>query len=127
MELVAYMSPMRTSGRGLLRTAMAAVFGFMSLLHGPVMTFAKAGPAPVPHVSHHVGHHHEAPTQNSQRAKPDPAPICNAFGCFVALDAVALSAPAAVFSPIGALSPAPTDALRAGHIEPPVPPPRLNV
>ena len=107
--------------------AMAVVFGFMSLFHGPVMTFAKASPAPAHHVSHHVVHHHEAPAQDSQPAKPDSAAVCYAFGCFIALDAVALRAPAAIFNPIGALSPAPTDALRAGHIEPPVPPPRLNV
>ena len=44
-ELVPYMVAMRTPGRGLLRAAMAVVFGFMSLVHGPVMTFAKATPA----------------------------------------------------------------------------------
>ena len=41
---------MRTHGRGLLRTAIAVVFGFMSLVHGPVMTFAKGTPAPAHHV-----------------------------------------------------------------------------
>lgn len=126
-QLAAYMPPMRTRGRGLLRTAMAVVFGFMSLVHGPVMTFAKASPAPAHHANHHAVHHHEAPGHDSQPAQPDATPVCYAFGCFIALDAMAVRAPAAILNPIGALSPARTDALHAGDIEPAVPPPRLHV
>jgi len=40
---------------------------------------------------------------------------------------VALRAPAAILNPIGAVSSAPADTLRAGNIEPAVPPPRLRV
>jgi hypothetical protein len=128
IELVPQIVNMRTPGRGLLRAAMAVVFGFMSLVHGPVMTFAKAGPAPAPHASHHSAHHdHAAPAEGSQPAKPDSPPVCYAFGCFIALDAVALRAPAAILNPIGALSPTPADALLAEDIEPAVPPPRLQV
>lgn len=127
VELVAYISRMRARGRGLLGTAMAVVFGFMSLFHGPVMTFAKASPAPAHHMSHHVDHHRAPPARDSQPAKPDSTPVCYAFGCFIALGAVALRPPASILNPIGALSPAPVEALHAGHIEPPVPPPRLNV
>jgi hypothetical protein len=113
---------------GLLRTALAVVFGFMSLLHGPVMTFAKAGPAPAHHASHHGAHqHHAPPPESSLPATPDSTPVCYAFGCFIALDAVALRAPAAILNPIGAVSPAPADTLLAGDIEPAVPPPRLRV
>ena len=118
---------MRTRGRGLLRTAMAVVFGFMSLVYCPVMTFAKASPAPAHHVSHHGAHHQAPPGRDSQPVQPDSAPVCNPFGCFIALDAVALRAPAAILNPIGALLPARTDILRAGEIEPAVPPPRLHV
>jgi hypothetical protein len=103
---------------------MAVVFGFMRLMHGPVMTFAKATPAPEQHMTHHAAHHHIVP---AQRAKPDSNPICNAFGCFIALDIAAIRAPVALLNPIGALSPGRTEALRAAEIEPAVPPPRLNV
>ena len=129
MKLVPYMVPMRTPGRGLLRAAMAVVFGFMSLVHGPVMTFAKAGLASAHHASHHGGaHHHQAaPAEDSQPAKPDSPPVCYAFGCFIALDAVLLRTPTAILNPIGVLSPAPADALLAEDIEPAVPPPRLHV
>ncbi len=127
VELAPYIVPMRAPGRGLLRTAMAVVFGFMSLVHGPAMTFAKAVPAPA-HVSHHgADHHHAAPAEDPSPATPASAPVCYAFGCFIALDAVPLAAPAAVLNPIGALSPAAVAALHAGDIEPAVPPPRLHV
>ena len=118
---------MRTPGRGLLRTAMAVVFGFMSLVHGPVMTFAKAGPAPAHHASHHGAHHQAAPADDYNPRRRNSPPACYAFGCFIALDAVALRAPAAILNPIGALSPAPAGALLAEDIEPAVPPPRLHV
>jgi|SRR5688572_19150888 hypothetical protein len=127
MELVAYIPAMRTRGRGLLRTAIAVVFGFMSLVHGPVMTFAKASPAPAQHVNPHGAHHHPTPAQDSLPVQPDSAPVCYAFGCFTALDAVAVAAPTAILNPIGALLPARTKALRAGNIEPAVPPPRHQV
>jgi len=106
---------------------MAVVFGFMSLLHGPVMTFAKASPASA-HASHHgADHHHAAAAEDPSPAKPASAPVCYAFGCFIALDAAPPRAPAAILNPIGALWPTPATALHAGDIEPAVPPPRLHV
>ena len=124
---------MRTHGRGLLRAAIAAVFGFMSLAHGPVMTFAKGAPAPAHHVMnagaphHGIDHgHHAAPVDSASPAEPASTPVCYAFGCFIGLDAVALGAPAATLSPIGTLFPAPAAALLAGDIKPAVPPPRLH-
>ena len=124
---------MRTQGRGLLRTAIAVVFGFMSLVHGPVMTFAKGNPAPAHRVMnaggphHGINHdHHAAPVDSPSPTEPASAPVCYAFGCFIGLDAVALSAPAVSLSRIGTLFPAPAAALLAGDIEPAVPPPRLH-
>jgi hypothetical protein len=91
------------------------------------MTFAKASPAPA-HVSHHgADHHHAAPAEDPSPATPASAPVCYAFGCFIALGAAPLGVPAAVLNPIGALRPTPAAALRAGDIEPAVPPPRLHV
>ena len=94
MKLVPYMVPMRTPGRGLLRTAMAVVFGFMSLVHGPVMTFAKAssGARSSRERPHHGSliDHHAAPARIDSPQSRITAPVCYAFGCFIALDAVAL-------------------------------------
>jgi hypothetical protein len=125
---------MRTRGTGLLRIALATVFGFMSLVHGPVMTFAKASPAAAHRDMNARGHHHglhhrdhAMPAESPSPAKPESTPVCYAFGCFVALDVVALGAPSAILNPIGTLSPAPAAALRADDIKPAVPPPRLHV
>ena len=67
------------------------------------------------------------PAESPSPAKPQSAPVCYAYGCFIALDAVALGAPSAILNPIGTLSPAPAAALRADDIKPAVPPPRLYV
>jgi hypothetical protein len=110
----------------LLRTAIAVVFGFMSLVHGPVMTFAKGTAGSAHHGVNAGGPHHAAPVDDPAPAEPASAPVCYAFGCFIGLDAVALAVPAATLSPTGPLFPAPAAALRAGDIEPAVPPPRLH-
>lgn len=116
---------------GLLRTAVAVVFGFMSLLHGPVMTFAMAGAAPAHHAmsGNHTGHHHHgaAPQDDGQPAEPGTAPVCNAFGCLIAVESLAVRVPATVLEPIGTLAPGIADAMLAADIEPAVPPPRLQV
>lgn len=109
---------------------MAVLFGFMSLVHGPVITFAKAGPAhhhvaAATHAAHHQ--HHAVPDEQPPAGEHDAVPGCYGFGCFVAVDAVPVRAPAAVLFFVGMISPAPADVLLAGTIEPAVPPPRLPV
>src|SRR5437588_10147189 len=71
-----------TPMNALLRTAIAALFGLMSLLHGPVMTFAKAGAAPqhhTMHASHASSHHHGMPQNDPQPVERDILPVCYAF------------------------------------------------
>ena len=112
---------------------MAVVFGFMSLVHGPVMTFAHANPAGAHSSSNAVGqhraahHHHDStsPAASPFPAEPQSPTVCYAFGCFIALGVVALNAPVAIRNPIGELFPAPAPALLASDIEPAIPPPRL--
>jgi len=115
---------------GLLRTAVAVVFGFMSLLHGPVMTFAMTGTAPVHHaMTSHTGHHHHgtALRDEVQPGERAAVPVCNAFGCLIAVEALPLRVPGAILEPIGALAPGIADAMVPADIEPAVPPPRLQV
>ena len=113
----------------LLRTAIAVVFGCMSLLHGPVMTFAKAAPAhhdvPAAHSTHH--HHGVAPDGDPQPIERGTIPVCYAFGCFVALESLPAGTPAAPLELISTLTPGIADTLLAADIEPAVPPPRLQV
>lgn len=122
---------MQARGPKLLRAIIAVVFGFMSLVHGPVMTFAKAAPggahhaAAASHANHHQ--HHAATHEQEAPAEHDTVPVCYAFGCFVVLDAAPIRTPAAILLFAGRVTPAPADALHAGSIEPAVPPPRLSV
>lgn len=114
----------------LFRTAIAVLFGLMSLLHGPVMTFAKAGAAPSHHAMHasHAEHgHHGVPEKDSQPAGPGAAPVCYAFGCLIAVESLPVRVLATVLEPIGRMSPGTADTMLAADIEPAVPPPRLQV
>ena len=105
------------------------VFGFMSLLHGPVMTFAKAAPAHHAVAGGHGDHHHHgtAPQDNPPPIEPGAIPVCYAFGCFVAVQSVAISTPAAPVEIMGTLAPGLSHMMLAADIEPAVPPPRLPV
>ena len=97
------MRPMRRTN-AIARTALAAVFAFMSLAHGPVMASAQGRTAPAHHEMVVGGHAHgDEPTAPST---PQKATICNSFGCFVAVAPAMLSAPAASFSLLGKLTPA---------------------
>ena len=125
--------PMRVhrSAHALVRTAMAVLFGLMSLLHGPVMTFAKANSAPTHHAMHsggHAGNHeHSIRDDESPPIENGTRPVCNPFGCCVSLESVALRSPAVIFNPIGTLSPGLAAEMVAASLKPAVPPPRLQV
>jgi hypothetical protein len=117
--------------RFLLRAALAVIFGLMSVAHGPVMTFAKTQPDAGHHAmsasKHPSAHHHSAsPDEPSARSMPDAAPVCYAFGCFVAL-AIGVGAPAGSFEAIGTLLPNAPDAMVPVYLDPADPPPRLPV
>ena len=116
---------------GILRTALAAVFAFMTLFHGPVMTFAKA--SPVHHAMHatqagHAAHHHhEGMPQREAPADPATIPACFAFGCFVVMESLPVQLPVTLLNLIGGLLPGIARPMRPSDMEPPVPPPRLQV
>ena len=128
------------SANALVRMALAIIFGFMSLFHGTVMAFAKANPAVAHHAmiaAHHVGkagsnaaghHHHHADHQKqSVPAMPDAPPSCYGVGCFIVLDSAAPLPPAASILPIAILSPSIASAMIPVHVDPVVPPPRIQV
>jgi hypothetical protein len=118
---------MRRPMNGLLRTAVAVVFGLMSLLHGPVMTFAKPAAAAAHHAMNAGHHHNTAPQDDPQPVEPGTMPVCYAFGCLIAVESLPVNVPAAVLEPIGPLAPGIADAMFAADVEPAVPPPRLQV
>ncbi|HET7680178.1 MAG TPA: hypothetical protein VFK79_08620 [Xanthobacteraceae bacterium] len=128
------------SANVIVRAALAILFGFMSLFHGTVMALAKGNPAAAHHAmvaAHHAvkagshaaahHHHHADLQQQSIPAVPDSAPSCYGVGCFIVLDSVAPLAPAASTRPIAILSPAIATAMIPVHLDPVVPPPRIQV
>ncbi len=122
-----------------IRTALAVLFGFMSLVHGPVMAFAQDNVAPAHHATQtdaaaaaghrqHAGHHQSSGhDQHAGHAVPDAAPSCYGVGCFIVLGSFAPPSPAASVKPIATLLPSTVEAMVATNLDPVVPPPRIQV
>lgn len=123
-----FMRPARAA-HALLRVAFAVIFGFVSLAHGPVMAFAQRNAVPsLPPAHHHViaadAAHGEHPSLPLTINRPS---VCYSFGCFVAVEASLISAPAVGFDLLENLSPALARAMAATNLNPADPPPRLQV
>jgi hypothetical protein len=122
---------MRTRSSAIaVRIAMAAIFGFMSLFHGPIMASANADPAAMHHVAQnhaHAAHHHAHQHQPSSPAAPDAMPACYGIGCFIVLNPLVAAAPEATLQPIAILSPQAARVLVPIDRDPLLPPPRIQV
>lgn len=111
---------------------MAMLFGFMSLGHGPIMTFAHAGKhdATVTAVQHHDGASHHGHGLGCDEPASEPLAAdrsaCNPFGCFITVGAADVEPPPQAMTPIGKLVPPPLPAALPGFTEPADPPPRLH-
>ena len=128
-----HMRPVPTAQR-LIRAAFAAVFGVMSLAHGPVMA-AVHDIVPAPSVAqapgpamHHGGHHHAMDHVMPAPEQPEaPASgTCNSFACFLAVGSPIASAPGASLISLGQLMAEPLSAGSPAVPEPAEPPPRLQ-
>ena len=114
----------------ILRMSFILLFGAMSVMHGPVMTFSPA------HASAPFGHHQPAPSDYAlHHAVPDchdeQAPAlrhgqCNAFACLMAVEP--LSAIARPLHPVlfTIMAAAPVPALDPLQTPPALPPPRVR-
>jgi hypothetical protein len=109
---------------GLLRTTLAVVFGFMSLAHAPIMTFARADAAVAQHQMQIIPRQHQH--DHSIPAPAEHRPICNAAGCFVLVAPPTVIAPAVELFPGATLIPATPRPLLSTSPEPADPPPRLQ-
>lgn len=130
------MKPARTAGR-CLRVAIAMAFGFMSLGHGPIMSFAHAKPVTAAHSSAHAPAHQHGATADAQHDHDaagashdgdaaDQTTGCNAFGCFITVGAADIVPPPQAMMPIGKLLPPLAPASLPIFTEPADPPPRLH-
>jgi hypothetical protein len=119
-----------TAAMTILRLSFILLFGAMSMMHGPVMTFSAA------HVSAPTGPQQPEPSDRAwHHAAPDchddqaPAPRhgqCNAFACFMAVEP--LSAAARPLHPVlfKIMAAAPVPALDPLKTQPALPPPRVQ-
>jgi hypothetical protein len=135
------MRPVPTAQR-LIRAAFTALFGVMSLAHGPVMAAAHDTGHHPPAIEraaapmHHAGHHHHEMDHAKDHMMPDPAEqpeapasestTCNSFACFLAVASPSVGAPAAAFILLGQLTAYPPRAGSPAVPEPADPPPRLQ-
>lgn len=107
-----------------LRLCFVLLFGTMSLMHGPVMTYGGAHaalPAGHPHAT--PGEHASADCHETEAPPANHAP-CNAFACFTAVEP--LPAMARPLSPVlfAVMAAAPMTALDPVRTAPALPPPR---
>jgi hypothetical protein len=113
------------------RAAMAVVFGFMSLVHSPVMAFAKDMRAH--HASSSQSHAHHDLSQRHARYEhqllppsEEEIPVCNGIGCFLVVFPASVIAPEVQLIVLGKLAPGSPHSLRStppGSLDPP---PRLQ-
>lgn len=121
------------------RIVLAVVFGFMSLEHEPLMSFAQARAAQDQGqiaasdrnlASNHGHGHHGVGAGAQERGTPLPSgssTICYSTGCFVTIVAPAICAPAASIIQIEKLIPGCERDLVQTLLEPAIQPPRLQV
>jgi hypothetical protein len=123
--------------RPLLHLVIALAFGFMSLGHGPVMTFAKADDLSSHTTQSHSAAHHyamPAPGDAIQSDADGQAPdeqtshaSCQAFGCFVLMSPACVAAATVIAILLDTLAPQPEDQTVPATPEPTDPPPRPQV
>ncbi len=109
-----------------LRLCFVVLFGAMSAMHGPVMTFSSA------HASEAAGHQHTGhpghavPDCHESEAPPAKHVPCNAFACFVAVEplpVIARPLHPVLFAVMAAEHASRLDPMRTA---PALPPPRLQ-
>ena len=119
-----------TAAMTLLRLSFVLLYGAMSLMHGPVMTFspAHASAPPAHQQSEPSDHalHHATPDCHDDQARPPQHSQCNAFACFMAVEPLLAIArpPHPVLFTIMAAAPVP--ALDPLQTPPALPPPRIQ-
>jgi hypothetical protein len=114
-----------------------ALFGFMSLAHGPVMAFApqqapQAGlqsAQPVQQILHQIqpSAHNGVEAADHAHNHHTAASVCYATGCFVAMAPILVAALDNIPAPLQQLRPATAQAIVPAALDPCDPPPRLQI
>lgn len=109
----------------LLRLCLVVMFGSMSLMHGPVMTFSGSHMAIATHP--HAGS--AAAVEPDCHADEVPSAkhaMCNAFGCLIAVEPLPITTRALIPVLFAVMAAAPMTALDPLPTAPALPPPRFQ-
>ena len=118
-----------TIASALLRLCFVVVFGTMSLMHGPVMTYSGAHTHTVAshdmHADDVANHDHAGHDGGHDPAPPAKHATCNAFACFTAVEPLPVTARPLHPILFEILTAAPAPALDPVCTIPDLPPPRI--
>jgi hypothetical protein len=118
-----------TIASALLRLCFVVVFGTMSLMHGPVMTFSGAHAQTIAAHDVHAGdmaaHDHAGHDGGHDPAPPAKHATCNAFACLTAVEPPPVSARPLHPILFAIMAAAPASALDPVRTTPDLPPPRI--
>lgn len=106
-----------------LRLCFVVLFGAMSLLHGPVMTFSRAHTAAAGQQQNGYSHH-AASDRHDERAPAAGHVECNAFACFMAVEPPHVTARPLHPILFAIMAAEPVPALDPIYVAPALPPPR---
>jgi hypothetical protein len=110
----------------LLRLCFVVVFGAMSAMHGPVMTFSGAHAAMTAEHQHARHSNEIASDCHEDQAPPAKYGQCNAFACFMAVEPLPVSARPLSSTLFAVMAAAPMKAFEPLRPAPALPPPRLQ-
>jgi hypothetical protein len=110
----------------LMRLCFVVLFGAMSAMHGPVMTFSGAHAAMAAE-HQHVGHSNEIASDcHEDMAPPAKHGQCNAFACFMAVEPLPVTARPLSLILFAVMAAAPMKTFEPLRPAPALPPPRLQ-
>jgi hypothetical protein len=114
-----------TGTERLARLCFVVLFGTMSLMHGPVMTYSGP-PAPAAHESQGASHHGASHHDHGGGTAPVEPASCNSFICFLAVEPATIAPRPLHRVLFSIMSQVPAEQLHAIAARPDLPPPRLQ-
>ena len=110
----------------MLRLCFVVLFGTMSLMHGPVMTFSGAHAAMAAGDAHAELSGDSEPDCHESPVPPAKATGCNAFACFMAVEPLPVIARPLTPILFAVMAATPMTALDPVQTAPALPPPRIQ-
>ncbi len=115
-----------TASMTILRLSFILLFGAMSVMHGPVMTFSGAHAATAEE-HHHAGHSNDIASDcHEDQAPPATHGKCNAFACLMAVEPYPVMTRPLSSILFAVMAAAPMTSFEPLRLVPALPPPRIQ-